>query len=449
MRIAVLAVLAAIAVFLAAAAGAPTAGAAVSVSVTGDQGLRIAVSGSITTEMSVRPNGTKLDVTEQSARMVAGSGCVQVDSANPQRLRCNKPSLNFVTFVGGPLRDRLFVNPGSGDCVCAGNDGNDEIHGSDGADLIEGGNGNDDLTSGAENDVIRGNPGDDVLDGGAGGDTEEGGAGDDFFPMGGIRDGADVVSGGDGFDEVSYAGRRNAVTIKNDGNPSSGERPGPVSGLLGEGDRVSTTVNVMRGTGNDDLIQAQPTSTLIGGGGDDSLIGTPGNDVLRGDEGSDRYDAGGGADTLQARDAVDDQAGVGISCGTGTGDTLDADVRDDDTRALPVDCEAVSQGMVGEHPNVRIRSAKRAGRRLLKVRLSCPRKTRNGCKGRLSVGSARKRARFGPSKRYRIRRGRSKVVRVRVRRRSQARRGKRVRVRSVEKGRLGRRTTLRTLKVRR
>ena len=81
--------------------GASTATAAVTVGVTSDQGLRIGVSGGSATEIGVRPtsDGTKIDVTEQSAQMVLGSGCVQVDSANPQRFRCNRPPLNFVTFA--------------------------------------------------------------------------------------------------------------------------------------------------------------------------------------------------------------------------------------------------------------------------------------------------------------------------------------------------------------
>ena len=163
--------------------------------------------------------------------------------------------------------------------------------------------------------------------------------------------------------------------------------------------------------------------------------------------------AGFGADTLLARDAIDDQANQAIQCGSGS-DVLDADVRDDDTRPLPIDCEQVSQGMVGETRNVVIRYARRSRRGRLKIGLRCPRRTRNGCRGRLRVGVLRRtrgrlRVRFGRSARYRIRRGRSKVVVARVRGRRTPRRGTRVRVYSRERGRLGPRTTFRTLRVRR
>jgi hypothetical protein len=448
MRVAV-AVLAALAL---GTVGAPPAAAAVSVSVTGDQGLRIAVSGSVQTEISVRPSssGTKLDVTEQAAQMVPGSGCVQVDSANPQRLRCNRPSLNFVTFAGGGLRDRLFVLPGSGDCQCFGGGGNDELHGADGADLIDGGAGTDAITGSDGGDVLRGGGGNDTIIGGLGADKEFGGEGDDVFSMGAAPDGADDLNGEGGRDEANYGLRRGAVSVTGGSTNADDGAPAGLGKIFGEGDNVRPDIEILRGGGGNDSIEAFGTAnhTLFGGSGNDHLFGGAGNDVLDGGVGADELLGGVGDDTINARDAIDDQVNDRIDCFLGT-DTLDADVRDDDTRALPTDCETVSQGMVGEHPNVRIRTAKRAGRRLLKVRLSCPRKTRNGCKGRLAVGAARKGARFGPTKRYRIRRGRSKVVRVRVRRSSQARRGKKVRIRSVERGRLGRRTTFKTLRVRR
>ena len=216
-----------------------------------------------------------------------------------------------------------------------------------------------------------------------------------------------------------------------------------------EGDNIGNFVeNVTGGAGGDVIVGNSNANTLVGGGGDDTIRGGSNEDTLDGGLGSDLLQGDDGGDLIRARDSVDDQVRGAIDCGAGF-DTLDADVRDDDTRAIQLNCDSVSQGMVGELPNVRIRSVRRSGGRTLKVRLQCPRRTRNGCRGRLSAASPRKRARFGRSTRYRIRRGRSKVVRIRVRRSSQARRGGKVRIRSVERGRLGRRTTFRTLKVRR
>jgi hypothetical protein len=124
------------------------------------------------------------------------------------------------------------------------------------------------------------------------------------------------------------------------------------------------------------------------------------------------------------------------------------DVRDDDTRPLPGDCESVNQGMVGELPNVRIGPARLVGRRSLRIELRCPRRTRNGCAGRLAVRSAPARGPFGTAVRYRLRPGRSRAVVVPTRRAADARPGARIRVRSLETGHLGPRTTLRTWTVR-
>jgi hypothetical protein len=437
-----------------AAASAPAASAVVSVSVTGDQGLRIAVSGSNLTEIGVSPtsDGAKLDVTEQSAQMVAGSGCVQVDSANPQRFRCNRPPLNFLTFVGGTGRDRLFVSPGSGDCDCSGGAGNDELRGADGADLIDGGAGADVVTTGDGDDVLRGGDGNDTLTGGFGTDQTSGGNGDDFFAMGGVPDGpGDVVRGEGGRDEVSYGSRRTAVRVTSDAVADDGAPP--VFFTPGEADLVSTDVEVITGgTAADNLSGSERPVTLKGGAGNDTLTGGLSGDLLVGGTGSDVMSGKQGNDVLNARDAIDDQINDRLSCGSESGfvtDTLDADVHDDDTRALPEDCEAVSQGMVREHPNVVVRFARRARGGRLRIGLRCPRKTRNGCAGGLAVGtvSGESRVRYGPRVRYRIRRGSGSTVVARVRGRSTPRRGAKVRVRSAERGQLGPRTTFKTLEV--
>jgi hypothetical protein len=422
------------------------------VSVTGDQGLRIAVSGSIQTEISVRPSssGTKLDVTEQAAQMVPGSGCVQVDSANPQRLRCNRPSLGFVTFVGGGLRDRFFVLDGSGDCQCSGGGGNDELHGADGADLIDGGTGADVITGSHGDDVLRGGDGSDTITGGLGNDKGFGGVGDDVFPMGGVPDGADDLNGEGGTDEVDYGSRRAAVSVTSDGNADDGA-PAGAGMLFGERDLVRLDIEVLRGGGGNDFISAghPGNSVLFGGLGDDTVRGDSGNDVLNGGAGVDALNGRFGSDTINARDAIDDQVNERIVCSGGT-DRLDADVRDDDTRSLPptTDCETIDQGMVGEHPNVVIRSARRGRGGRLEILLRCPRKTRKGCNGRLSVGQlGQAELRYGEGVRYSLERGKGRVVIARVRGGKTPGRGAKIAVRSVERGRLGPRTTFKLLKV--
>ena len=427
-------------------------------SVTANQGLRISVSGGNLTEISVRPtsDGTKLDVTEQTAQMVLGSGCVQVDSANPQRFRCNRPPLNFLTFIGGTGRDRLFVLPGSGDCDCSGGAGDDELRGADGADFIDGGAGADLVIASDGGDVIRGGDGNDTLTGGFGNDQASGGNGDDLFPMGGVADGSDVLRGEGGRDEVSYGSRRTAVRVRSDDLAEDGAPP--LFFTPGEGDNVSTDIEVITGGGAADTLSSFGVPvTLIGGAGNDTLTGGFSGDRLIGGTGSDVMSGRQGSDFLDARDAIDDQITDRLSCGDEVGfvtDFLDADVHDDDTRGLPEDCEAVSQGMVGEHPNVVVRFARRGPGGRLRIGLRCPRKTRNGCAGRLAAGrvggeGTRIRVRYGTRVRYSIRRGRGGTIVVRVRGRVTPRRGATVRVRSAERGQLGPRTTFKTLKVRR
>ena len=373
-------------------------------------------------------------------------------------VRCSAPNLPFVEFRGGPDssdNDTLTLTSGSGSCLCDGRAGNDRIVAADGADFIVGGRGNDILRGGPDDDVLEGDGQDvapgtggrDNIDGEAGDDVERGGDNDDEFVTGPSPDGADTIDGGGGRDTMDYGSRKARVEARLDGVANDGTRLTLATGS--ERDNLSATVeNVTGGNSGDLLVGSSANNNFFGGRGDDTLRGGDGGDDLDGGLGSDLLRGEGDNDLLLARDAVDDQADAAISCGSGTDDGLAADVRDDDTRALPVDCESASQGMVGEHPNVRIRSARRAGSGILKIRLSCPRRTRRGCSGKLSAGSPRKRARFGPSRRYRIRRGRAKAVRVEVRRPSQARRGAKVRIRSVEKGRLGLRTTFGTLKVR-
>jgi Ca2+-binding RTX toxin-like protein len=448
---------------------APAAAASVTVSVDPSLGLRIVVSGT-DSDVHVGPAAgapNRLRVTETGNRQItAGSGCQQGEGilAGQPFVTCSRPTLAFVSFTGGGLRDKLTLTAGVGDCLCEGRGGNDDLRGSDGADLILGGDGNDLVRGGPGGDVLRGQNGDDRLDGEDGDDVLEGGAdedtldggngadavrgqdGEDVFDMGSLPDGADGFDGGSGVDRANYGGRRAAVVVSLDGSANDGG--GSLGQLFGERDNVTGSVEqVSGGAGADRLTGSRFRNTLFGGGGDDTLVGgspgpsdaSPGvDDTLDGGPGSDILDGGGGTDRLLARDAVDDQVDRALSCGPQGqfGDVLEADVRDDDTRPLPSDCETVSQGMVGELPNVHIRAAKRTSGGLA-VAIRCPRKARIGCAGRMSVRGARAR--------YSVRRGSPATVTLAT----SARVGARVRVRSVERGRLGPRTTLQTLVVKR
>ncbi len=435
---------------------APSAAADIAVQVTQTNGLRIDVSGS-ESRLHVSRSGSPatLAVGEVDERpLTAGPGC-QNSSVNV--VRCSLPPLRFVTFTGSEFRDRLTLFNGVGDCLCDGRRGNDIITGADGADFILGDFGNDTLNGGAGGDLIKGGSGNDTITGGPGNDVAEGNDGDDVFLMGVLPDGADTLDGGAGTDTVSYGSRRARIEASIDGFANDGAPVIPFSS--GERDNIAPTVeNLTGGTAGDLLLGSSAPNRLVGGAGNDTLRGgSPVNqsgsevglldDVLDGGLGSDILRGEGGRDFLLARDAVDDQVNDVLSCGTGpssaSSDRLDADVRDDDTRPLPTDCESISQGMVGEDPNVQIRTARRAAGRGLNVSLRCPRKTRSGCKGKLALESARRGFRNGV--RYVIPRGKRGTVRLP----GGGRPGAIVRVRSLERGQLGPRTTFQTLQVKR
>ena len=230
------------------------------------------------------------------------------------------------------------ITGGAGLDFLAGRAGDDELDGGDGNDFLAGGAGHDRIQGGAGRDrlgitarmdgngALNGRPqvlvvesGDDVLDGGDGDDTLIAGPGDhvmDFFdPLSllatGSTDrtlesadlnGADVLRGGPGEDDVSYLNRALPVRVTPDGVPDDGS--------AGEGDRVEADIEQIFGGARDDILVARREgSSLFGDNGDDRLVGDAGRDTLRGglaDAGSDVLLGGGGDDDL-AGGAGDDR----------------------------------------------------------------------------------------------------------------------------------------------
>jgi Ca2+-binding RTX toxin-like protein len=131
---------------------------------------------------------------------------------------------------------------------------------------------------------LRGGDGADVLDGQAG---------------------ADVMRGGGGLDTLTYAARIVPVRV------TIGADEGD-DGQAGEGDTVSSDIEIVRGgRANDELTGGPSPEELYGRGGDDVLDGGDGaGDLLEGGEGNDllidddrlvdRVFCGGGWDRFQA-----------------------------------------------------------------------------------------------------------------------------------------------------
>jgi Ca2+-binding RTX toxin-like protein len=265
---------------------------------------------------------------------------------------------------GGPGADLLVGDDGRD--ILTGNAGDDYAFGRPGDDQIDGGDGNDALVGLDGTDTLNGGAGFDVLSGGLGPDHEvgaddsdhlglpvlltvdkggpveasldlgadrmQGGAGDDTLFAGagdrtviynldtpqraggrGEPNGADLLSGGAGTDEVSYINREIPVTVTLNGRPDDGS--------AGEGDDVFSDVERITGGTADDFI--------AGGAGNDQLDGGPGSDRMRGLDGADGLMGGpvdGGADVLSGGIGPDSLSG-----GPGA-DILSGDDGDDGLR---------------------------------------------------------------------------------------------------------------------
>jgi hypothetical protein len=172
----------------------------------------------------------------------------------------------------------------------------------------------------ADVEWLEGTPKDDTLIGNANhGTTFDGGYGDDVLDGVGGRnvfaarehaDGADVIRGGTGVDELDYTDRREPLDVSVDGGSHD-------DGAAGEGDDV-TGVEIVDGGAAGDVIGAGGHASLeaYGGGGNDILTGGPADDYLDGEIGADTVSGGPGADTIHAADAVRDR----VDCGGGRGD---------------------------------------------------------------------------------------------------------------------------------
>ena len=248
-------------------------------------------------------------------------------------------AVESVTGTGG--NDTLTGSDAGGEQLLGGG-GNDELDGGRGADTLDGGEGSDrvsyaarpageDVTAsldGVANDgaagegdqilaveLLRGGGGNDRLQGSDAADELEGGDGDDTLIGGG---GADRLAGQGGSDTASWEERSSGVTATLNGNADDGGG--------GEGDKVETDIENLRGGGGNDTFTGDGNpNTLQGGDGDDvldggdgpdRLEGGEGKDVLQGAGGTDALFGGGGDDTLTAFDGLPED----VDCGDG-GDT--------------------------------------------------------------------------------------------------------------------------------
>ena len=266
-------------------------------------------------------------------------------------------------------------NPGP-DRVDAG-PGNDTVDAGDGNDIVMGGSGADTLTGVLGDDQVAGAEDDDVLDGAGGRDTLNGDAGRDTIRG---SEGADTATGGAGGD-LLFGG-------VDDDHLTGG---GPGASGADPGDRVD-------GEDGSDVVEGGPgRDALLGGAGDDRVVMGPRGDAV---------DAGDDDDEVIGADGV---AGA-IACGTGE-DAVTPDRRD----RVQIDCETI------ERP------------------VRCPRRWHRRCTVSATLSTTGRRATVLGKGATRVRRGRTRTLRVPLSPRGQAivRRAKQIDVRLAVSYRAG------------
>ena len=244
----------------------------------------------VAVEVDSTPEWIFKQATPDSALMTAGTGCTDVNAAEPEtELACEITTVARIDLA----------------------DGNDQVHGgADAHDLvIDAGSGNDRLLIFLAGDnILDGGADDDEFDVGlaTGENTIEGGTGEDTIlrPVG-----PDSISGGEGSDTVDYFTQGNqtvSVTLddqKNDGPGGNQNVHSDIENLTGgpEYDHFvgSGAANVLKGERGED--------ELKGGAGEDTLEGGADDDIIFARDGEhDAVDCGFGEDsaTIDAIDTV-------------------------------------------------------------------------------------------------------------------------------------------------
>lgn len=179
--------------------------------------------------------------------------------------------------------------------------------------------------------VIIGNEGVNVITGTVADDSLYGGGGNDIFIVNsGHHGGNEIISGGNGSDEIRFAGNASGDTLILTNGVSSVEKVTIGNGTAAVAVTTATTslnvlaallssgTSIIGNAGNNNLTGSDYNDTLDGGQGQDILHGGAGNDVLVGDIGGDSLDGEDGSDTYVYRRLSDYSVGETVS-DTGNG----------------------------------------------------------------------------------------------------------------------------------
>ena len=359
-----------------------------------------------------------------------------------------QPAVDPIAINGG-IGDDSINGASTGSESISGGDGNDSINGDGGNDTISAGIGDDDLDDGdgrvlrqtafPTGDTLIGGSGDDTLSISEGQDTAMGEEGNDrivesdVLPEASRAPFADTVDGGSGRDTFSLV-RDRAVSLRDDGTSaqlfSDGNAEEVVRGMEEfnggrGGDTFSGALVSLASTFNPSYDGREGPDVVTGGPHPNAIAGGNGIDRLRGLGGDDDLDAKAGEPV-----AVPDEL---IDCGSGTNDDALIDLLD----AEPISCETVDRSAIGEGPHLVIGAVRRIRGRSYAVGVRCPRRLRHRCRGTLELALTRRGLRPARGRRYSIRAGRRRTLRVRVTRRDarrlRRRRARRGFVRSVRR----------------
>ena len=263
--------------------------------------------------------------------------------------------------------------------------------------VVDAGPGADDITTGGSTDRIVGDRGNDILNGGSGDDTLVWGNGDGDDEMNG-QDGLDRIENNlGGADDVS-----NVTVVGGNVHYERTNAPFNLDIATSEVLELNTfggndTLNVGAGVGALIAITADAGSgddSFKGGDEADTFFGGLGDDVLDPGAGADTVDGQDGADTLMVRDGAPDLARGGAGTDSAQADAIDAldGIENADVLAAPaapvapaIDSKATAMRVLGRTITSRLRN----GIYTARVRVECPVAELGGCRGTLSLLTAK------------------------------------------------------------